>query len=131
MNWDDVYKACALGLVGIVSALSAFVIKYINRKNEALDYTMKREASFDAAARIEAQVLAGDNLTSSGKLHEALKIANAVTPERLEVKPADIEAALPRVRASLPMTLSSLPPAPLTPREFTERDTSREKAPLR
>lgn len=141
MNWDDVAAACQLALTAIIGAVAAYVVKFINRRTEALDYTMKRDAAFDAASRIEARVQAGDNLTSAGKLHEALKLANETTPERLEVKPADIEAALPRVRASLqtpsslpPLAMSApshVPPAPLTPREFTERDTSREKAPLR
>jgi len=139
-----------VALVGIIGAVSAHVIKYINRRTEALDQGMKRDAAFDAASRIEAQVQAGDRLTSSGKLQEALKLANATTPDRLEVKAADIEAALPRVRASLPAAsiaplpipvtvVSSVPPdselapeRPTIPRPAPlPRDTSREKAPIR
>ncbi len=140
------YGVCLTVLTGIVTAVGGFVIRYINRRTDALDREETRTAAFDAGMLVEERTRKG-SVPPSEKLELAVKLANEATPDRIKVQPRDVEAQLPRVRASLPASSIMPLPLPVTfsssvppddPERVTlprpaplPRDPSREKAPLR
>ncbi len=141
MIWDDIYKALSIALVTIIGAVSAYVVRFLNRRTDALDREQTRSAAFDAGMLVEERSRKG-SVPPAEKLELAVRLANEATPARIQVTPRDVEAQLPRVRASMvdPALLSSMRPPPMPAGTQAEslpypplvpRDTSREKAPLR
>lgn len=135
--WAPFWMTCAAVLTSVLTALGGYAVAYLNERRDAIKDERKRKATDDAVAAVAERARQEPGLD---KLREAVRLADAATPKSVTVTPDDALAAVDRRRrASLPTPdstpLGSLSPPPLSSRPpsdpFRERDTAREKAPIR
>ncbi len=113
--WDQVLAACATALTGVVVAVGAFAVQYIQQRTREIQTNQKRKAIDDAVAAVEEKSRMGAIAKGTAKVAEAIRLADEATPRSVTITPDDVQAGVTRLRASMPASslfTSSFPPPP-------------------